>query len=139
MKKSIFILTIISLLFTSCLCMNKDFSVPPHISILKDNNSLVGQDIIPSFYYLNDFEEKEVLHYTTVDTATYVLNQWSELMNITFEPKEIYISYDKLLETDTLEVLLDYHCSENKCSCEGIELKYIKYKGEYIEDRVIRK
>ncbi len=135
--KKIVILSLIILMAGCC----KDFYFAPvSVTILKDNHPLGKQNIYPTFYYLDENGKENILQYEGADTATYLINQSSELKRISFRPQTLFIKYSKLLKTDTLEILLDYACDEkSKCSCNDIVLKYMKYKGELLKDHIIRK
>jgi len=135
--KKIFFFTIIILMAGCC----KDFYIAPiSITILKDNHPLSKQNIYPTFFYIDENGKERTLQYEGGDSATYLINQSYDLERLSFSPQTIFIRYNKLLKTDTLEILLDYACNEkSKCGCNAIVLKYMKYKGVLLKDNTIRK
>ncbi len=136
MKKLLFFAILISM--AGC-C--KDFYIAPvSITILKDNRPLSTQNIFPTFFYVDENGKENVLHYEGADSAIYLINQSSDLERLSFRPQTIFIRYNKLLKTDTLEILLDYACNEkSRCSCSDIVLKHMKYKENVLKDHTIRK
>ena len=135
--KKIIIFSIIILIAGCC----KDFYIAPiSITILKDNLPLSTQNIFPTFFYIDENGKEDILQYEGADSATYLINQNSDLKRLSFKPINIFIRYTGLPETDTLEILLDYDCNErSSCGCHAIVLKYMKYNGVLLKDYTIRK
>jgi len=72
--------------------------------------------------------------------ATYEISQSSDLKKNSFKPATIYIEYDGLPETDTLELLLDYACDQKSShGCHAIVLKYMKFNSMLLKNDTIRK
>ena len=119
----------------------KDFYIEAlSVTILKDNHPLYKQNIFPTFFYIDENGKENILHYEGADSATYMINQSSDLKRLSFKSCDIFIKYTGLPETDTLEILLDYACNEkSRCSCNAIVLKYMKYNGVLLKDYIIRK
>jgi len=119
----------------------KDFYIEPiSVTILKDNHPLSEQNIFPTFFYIDESGKENILQYIGADSATYMINQSSDLKRLSFKPYFIFIRYSGLPETDTLEILLDYACNQkSRCGCNAIVLKYMKYKGVLLKDYTIRK
>ncbi len=138
MKKIVFVTIMITIMMAGC-C--KDFYIEPvSVTILKDNKSLYEQQIYPTFYYIDETGKENILQTIRSDSATYMINQSSDLKELSFKPRDIFIRYSGLSGTDTLEILLNYACNEkSRCSCNAIVLKYMKYHGALLKDHTIRK
>jgi hypothetical protein len=137
MKKIFFFLILILMAGGCC----KDFYIAPvYVTILKDNHPLYKQNIFPSFFYFDENGKEHRLHYEGADSATYIINQSTDLEMLSFKPCDIYIKYTGLPETDTLEILLDHECDrQGSCGCKAVVLKYMKFNGVLLKDYTIRK
>ena len=137
MKQVFFLL--IALFMTAC--CNDDFhtAAEVHVIIFKDGKTLKEAGIMPSFHFVSGESEEVTLPFE-LDTgdSLYFLPS-SYMKSISFKPATIFIRYNNLPETDTLEILLDYDCKSNRCACKTVVLKYMKCNSEYLEDYTIRK
>lgn len=125
---------------TAGCCKDFYYIAPIYITILKDNHPLSKQNIFPTFFYIDENGKENILQYDGADSATYMINQGSDLKRLSFKPVNIFIRYSGLPETDTLEILLDYACNDkSSCGCNAIVLKYMKYNGILLKDYTIRK
>ncbi len=135
MKKYIIIVIII------CSGCCDDFYIGPvDVTILKDGRALSSQNVFPSFYYTSDEGTETYLDYIGADSSTYLINQSTQLRQISFEPKEILIRYSGLSDVDMLEILLDYECNTiGSCGCKAIVLKYMKCNSVLLPDFTVIK
>lgn len=131
---------ILSLVLVSACCKDS-FIGPVEINILKDGKPLKDQQIIPNFFFVDKNGNETKLHSTgPITYSDYLIDQTTDLEKISFSPAIIYIKYNSLAETDTLEILLDYACNQkSKCSCHDIVLQYMKCNGKILTDYTIRK
>ena len=141
MKKLIFILTV-TILMTGC--CESYYQSSLSFRMYKDDKPLYDQNIRPIFFYKDGGGNEITLRFeTTPDDpeSWYFINQSEQLEKISFKPTNVFIRYDKLPETDTLEVFLDYSCSNRRqnCNCGPIVQKYIKFNGLLLNDLIIRK
>jgi len=121
-------------------CCDDFYPVPVTVSILRDGRALSSESIYPSFQYIDPDGIEKQLNFITGDSCTYIINQTEQIRQISFEPKEIIIRYNGLLDIDTLEILLDYACDQkSRCKCNYLELKYMKFDSVVLPDNTIRK